>query len=157
MENPTSIDNPAKYEILSLFRGSILSYMVGFYIFAFYMELHFRIPALQALRFQFTYGAIVGFCCLLAYLKDVDRSSPLNSVTKVTFWLIAILGIYTVFSMDREESMWVYKDRVTEGFGSCTNTNQCEAACPAGISVTNIHRMNREFLRASLCSAEEGT
>jgi O-antigen ligase len=76
------------------------------------MELHFRIPALQALRFQFTYGAIVGFCCLLAYLKDVDRSSPLNSVTKVTFWLIAILGIYTVFSMDREESMWVYKDRV---------------------------------------------
>jgi succinate dehydrogenase / fumarate reductase iron-sulfur subunit len=44
-----------------------------------------------------------------------------------------------------------------EGFGACTNTNQCEAACPAGISVTNIHRMNREFLRASLCSAEEGT
>ena len=44
-----------------------------------------------------------------------------------------------------------------EGFGSCTNTNQCEAACPAGISVTNIHRMNREFMRASLCSHEEGT
>ncbi len=44
-----------------------------------------------------------------------------------------------------------------EGFGACTNTNQCEAACPAGISVTNIHRMNREFLRASLCSAEEGS
>ena len=42
-----------------------------------------------------------------------------------------------------------------EGFGSCTNTNQCEAACPAGISVTNIHRMNREFMRASLCSHEE--
>jgi succinate dehydrogenase / fumarate reductase iron-sulfur subunit len=44
-----------------------------------------------------------------------------------------------------------------EGFGACTNTNQCEAACPAGISVTNIHRMNREFMRASLCSAEDGT
>lgn len=44
-----------------------------------------------------------------------------------------------------------------EGFGSCTNTNQCEAACPAGISVTNIHRMNREFMRASICSQEEGT
>lgn len=44
-----------------------------------------------------------------------------------------------------------------EGFGACTNTNQCEAACPAGISVTNIHRMNREFMRASLCSQEEGT
>lgn len=42
-----------------------------------------------------------------------------------------------------------------EEFGSCTNTNQCEAACPAGISVTNIHRMNREYIRASLCSDDE--
>ena len=42
-----------------------------------------------------------------------------------------------------------------EGFGACTNTNQCEAACPAGISVTNIHRMNREFLRASLFAKDE--
>ncbi|WP_166825486.1 succinate dehydrogenase/fumarate reductase iron-sulfur subunit [Thalassoroseus pseudoceratinae] len=41
-----------------------------------------------------------------------------------------------------------------EGFGACTNTNQCQAACPAGIQVTNIHRMNREYLRASLCSSE---
>lgn len=97
---------------MSLFRGSILSYMVGFYIFAFYLELHFRIPALQTIRFQFTYGAIVGFFCLFAYLKDSTRANPLNSVTKTTFWLIAILGIYTIFSMDREESMWVYKDRV---------------------------------------------
>ena len=37
-----------------------------------------------------------------------------------------------------------------EGFGSCTNTNECEAACPAGISVSNIARLNREYLRASL-------
>ncbi len=37
-----------------------------------------------------------------------------------------------------------------EGFGSCTNTSECEAACPAGISVTNIARLNREYLKASL-------
>lgn len=37
-----------------------------------------------------------------------------------------------------------------EGFGSCTNTSECEAACPAGISVANISRMNREFLRATI-------
>ena len=36
-----------------------------------------------------------------------------------------------------------------EGFGSCTNTSACEAECPKEISVTNIARMNREFLRAS--------
>lgn len=37
-----------------------------------------------------------------------------------------------------------------EGFGHCTNTNECEAACPAEISVQNIARLNREYLKASL-------
>ncbi len=37
-----------------------------------------------------------------------------------------------------------------EGFGNCTNHFECEAACPKGISVANIARMNREFLSASL-------
>lgn len=36
-----------------------------------------------------------------------------------------------------------------EGFGSCTNTGACEAECPKGISLTNIARMNREYLGAS--------
>jgi succinate dehydrogenase / fumarate reductase, iron-sulfur subunit len=40
-----------------------------------------------------------------------------------------------------------------EGFGGCTNTNECEAACPAGISVSNIARLNREFIRATLAGA----
>jgi succinate dehydrogenase / fumarate reductase iron-sulfur subunit len=37
-----------------------------------------------------------------------------------------------------------------EGFGHCTNHGECEAACPKGISVSNIARMNRDFLAASL-------
>jgi succinate dehydrogenase / fumarate reductase iron-sulfur subunit len=37
-----------------------------------------------------------------------------------------------------------------ESFGSCTNTNECEAACPAEVSVSHIARLNREYLRASL-------
>lgn len=37
-----------------------------------------------------------------------------------------------------------------EGFGSCTNTNECEAACPAEVSVSHIARLNREYLRASI-------
>jgi succinate dehydrogenase / fumarate reductase iron-sulfur subunit len=36
-----------------------------------------------------------------------------------------------------------------EGFGSCTNTEACEAACPKGISVEYIARMNAQFLSAS--------
>ncbi len=37
-----------------------------------------------------------------------------------------------------------------EGFGHCTNHGECEAACPKEISVSNIARMNRDYLRASL-------
>tara|TARA_Y100000782_G_C10181298_1_gene264223 strand:- start:366 stop:1118 length:753 start_codon:yes stop_codon:yes gene_type:complete len=39
-----------------------------------------------------------------------------------------------------------------EGFGNCTNTGACEVECPKGISLENIARMNREFLKASLTS-----
>ena len=34
-----------------------------------------------------------------------------------------------------------------EGFGNCTNTGACEVECPKGISLTNIARMNREFMK----------
>jgi len=37
-----------------------------------------------------------------------------------------------------------------EGFGNCTNTGACEIACPKGISLQNIARLNSEFLKASL-------
>ncbi len=40
-----------------------------------------------------------------------------------------------------------------EGFGNCSNTGACEAACPKGISLDNIARMNREYTRAKLCSS----
>jgi len=35
-----------------------------------------------------------------------------------------------------------------EGFGACTNTYECEAACPEGVSITNIARLNREYFKA---------
>jgi succinate dehydrogenase / fumarate reductase, iron-sulfur subunit len=37
-----------------------------------------------------------------------------------------------------------------EGFGNCSNTGACEVECPKGISLENIARMNREYLRASV-------
>jgi succinate dehydrogenase / fumarate reductase iron-sulfur subunit len=36
------------------------------------------------------------------------------------------------------------------GFGSCTNTGACEAECPKSISISNIARLNREYLLAAL-------
>lgn len=37
-----------------------------------------------------------------------------------------------------------------EGFGSCTNTGACEATCPKEISITNIARLNSEYVSAGL-------
>lgn len=39
-----------------------------------------------------------------------------------------------------------------EGFGSCTNTGACEATCPKEISISNIARLNLEFMKASFVS-----
>ncbi len=36
------------------------------------------------------------------------------------------------------------------GFGHCGNERECEAECPKNISIVNIARMNREFIKASL-------
>lgn len=37
-----------------------------------------------------------------------------------------------------------------EGFGNCTNTGACEVECPKGISLENIARMNREYMKSSI-------
>ncbi len=40
------------------------------------------------------------------------------------------------------------------GFGNCTNHKECEVECPKGISISNIARLNREFLKAAVASPE---
>jgi succinate dehydrogenase / fumarate reductase iron-sulfur subunit len=36
------------------------------------------------------------------------------------------------------------------GFGNCTNERECEVECPKEISISNIARLNREYLKASI-------
>lgn len=38
------------------------------------------------------------------------------------------------------------------GFGNCTNTSACEVECPKGISVTNIAKMNADYIRSGVAS-----
>ncbi len=49
---------------------------------------------------------------------------------------------------DRVQNMVKVMDEL--GFGSCTNTYACEAECPKGISIKNIARLNREFVKAKI-------
>ena len=51
-----------------------------------------------------------------------------------------------------ERVLNMVKQMDDEGFGNCTNTGACEVECPKGISLENIARMNRDYLKAKLSS-----
>jgi succinate dehydrogenase / fumarate reductase iron-sulfur subunit len=51
-----------------------------------------------------------------------------------------------------ERVLNMVKQMDEEGFGNCTNTGACEVECPKGISLENIARMNRDFLKAKISS-----
>jgi succinate dehydrogenase / fumarate reductase iron-sulfur subunit len=60
----------------------------------------------------------------------------------------ALLPQGRVEAADRVRNM--VKQMDAEGFGNCTNTGACEVECPKNISIENIARMNREYLKASI-------
>ena len=59
----------------------------------------------------------------------------------------ALLPQGKVEATDRVNNMVAQMD--LEGFGNCTNTGACEVECPKEISLDNIARMNREYLKAA--------
>ena len=64
---------------------------------------------------------------------------------------MALLPQGQVEKAQRVQTMVARMDEL--GFGNCTNTYACEMECPKEISVSNIARMNREFLASKVCSA----
>ena len=52
---------------------------------------------------------------------------------------------------ERVRAMVAAHDR--EGFGHCTNINECEAACPKSISVEHIAHLNRDFIASTVTAA----
>jgi succinate dehydrogenase / fumarate reductase iron-sulfur subunit len=44
-----------------------------------------------------------------------------------------------------------------EGFGSCTNIGECEAACPKDISLDFIARLNRDFIKANFLKGSKAS
>ena len=54
---------------------------------------------------------------------------------------------------ERDGRVLAMVDRMeSEGFGACTNEYECMAACPKAISIGNIARLNRAYMRAALTS-----
>ena len=61
---------------------------------------------------------------------------------------LALLPQGRVEAARRAKAMVAKMDEL--GFGGCTNTGACEVECPKNISITNIARLNREYLKARL-------
>lgn len=61
---------------------------------------------------------------------------------------LALLPQGRVEASRRAKAMVAKMDEL--GFGNCTNTGACAAECPKSISLTNIARLNREFICAKL-------
>jgi succinate dehydrogenase / fumarate reductase iron-sulfur subunit len=76
---------------------------------------------------------------------------PNASAMLFTAAKIAHLGLLPQGQAERYERalrMVAAMDRAR--FGGCTNHRECEAACPKGITIENIARLNRDFLKAAL-------
>jgi succinate dehydrogenase / fumarate reductase iron-sulfur subunit len=64
---------------------------------------------------------------------------------------VSHLGLLPQGQVERSTRVVAMVDRHdAEGFGSCSNEGECEAVCPKEISITNIARMNREYVRSAL-------
>lgn len=90
----------------------------------------------------FSAAACIGCGACVAACKN--SSAMLFVSAKVS--QLSLLPQGRVEAKDRVLKMVAQMDE--EGFGNCTNTYACEAECPKLISVENIARLNREFMKA---------
>jgi succinate dehydrogenase / fumarate reductase iron-sulfur subunit len=78
---------------------------------------------------------------------------PNASAMLFTAAKVSHLGLLPQGQPERESRVMKMVAKMDEeGFGSCTNHRECEAACPKEIPVQFIARMNRDFMKANLLS-----
>jgi succinate dehydrogenase / fumarate reductase, iron-sulfur subunit len=98
---------------------------------------------------SFDAAACIG--CGACVASCPNASAMLFVAAKVSH--LALLPQGRIEAERRVQNMVATMDSL--GFGNCSNAYACEAECPKEISVTNIARMNREFLAAKLFAEKE--
>lgn len=92
----------------------------------------------------FTAAACIGCGACVAACKNASAS----------LFVAAKLGHFSYLPQGQAESQRRVLNMVAkmdeEGFGACTNTGSCSAACPKEIPLELISRMNREFFKAKV-------
>ena len=93
---------------------------------------------------SFNAATCIGCGACVAACKNA--SAMLFTSAKVSQF--ALLPQGRIEATERVLNMVAQMDK--EGFGNCSNTGACEIECPKGISLENIARMNREYIKASV-------
>jgi succinate dehydrogenase / fumarate reductase iron-sulfur subunit len=96
----------------------------------------------------FAAATCIGCGACVASCKNASAS--LFTSAKISH--LALLPQGQVERKERVERMVHQMD--TEGFGACTSTGACSAACPKDVSLSHIARMNRELLVSALTKKE---
>jgi succinate dehydrogenase / fumarate reductase iron-sulfur subunit len=92
------------------------------------------------------FGAAMCIQCGACVAACPNASAMLFTASKVSH--LALLPQGRPEHKTRVLDMIAQHDK--EGFGSCTNIGACEATCPKDISLSNIARLNKEYLSAAL-------
>ncbi|GGK68377.1 succinate dehydrogenase [Sphaerisporangium melleum] len=75
---------------------------------------------------------------------------PNGSASLFTAAKITHLGLLPQGGPERDSRVVSMVEQMdAEGFGGCTNTGECTAVCPKGISLDVIAQMNRDYLKAA--------
>ncbi|MEU8265729.1 succinate dehydrogenase/fumarate reductase iron-sulfur subunit [Sphaerisporangium sp. NPDC049002] len=75
---------------------------------------------------------------------------PNGSASLFTAAKITHLGLLPQGQPERDSRAIAMVEQMDlEGFGGCTNTGECTAVCPKGISLDVIAQMNRDYLKAA--------
>ncbi|WP_424536233.1 succinate dehydrogenase/fumarate reductase iron-sulfur subunit [Sphaerisporangium viridialbum] len=75
---------------------------------------------------------------------------PNGSASLFTAAKITHLGLLPQGQPERDSRAIAMVEQMDlEGFGGCTNTGECTAVCPKGISLDAIAQMNRDYLKAA--------
>ncbi len=94
----------------------------------------------------FEAAACIGCGACVASCKNASAS----------LFVSAKMGQYSLLPQgqpeDAKRTVRMYEQMEEEGFGACSNTLECEAACPKEIGVKWIQRMNRSYVKAKVTS-----